>query len=395
MPAGPDTYSELAEAATRWVLAQVRHDDLGPWIPEALTPDAFDAPPAQYRDGMHSGIGGLGHLLAEVRRHRPWSGDEAALAGAVAERLRARTEQLDDVTWFDGLVSDIGVLAALGEPGVEECVARLLDVTGRGWPDCNDATLGKAGVLIGALDALDAGVETARPLAEHGVDRLLAEAEETTAGLDWLFMPRHLVGEVVQMPNYSHGLAGIAAALARAGGTLGRDDAVAAARLGAEHLKTLGDSSDGGFVVPRRIPPKEGDEVVTWNWCHGPAGTLALVAALGEGTWVERCVRSLRTSGIPERRRPGFWDNDGLCCGTAGVGLAVLPHDPAFAATMADACVERAVRDGDAAYWRFVEHRNVEPLLPPGVGWMQGAAGIAAFLFRVARGEELGRGVSP
>ena len=43
------------------------------------------------------------------------------------------------------------------------------------------------------------------------------------------------------------------------------------------------------------------------------------------------------------------------------------------------------MHEGPHAYWRFVEHRAAEPLLPPGVGWMQGAAGIAAFLFRVSR----------
>ena len=52
---------------------------------------------------------------------------------------------------------------------------------------------------------------------------------------------------------------------------------------------------------------------------------------------------------------------------------------------LADALVERAIRSGPHAYWRFVEHTAPEPLLPPGVGWMQGAAGISAFLFRTAR----------
>jgi hypothetical protein len=47
--------------------------------------------------------------------------------------------------------------------------------------------------------------------------------------------------------------------------------------------------------------------------------------------------------------------------------------------------VERAVLDGPHAYWRFIEHRAAEPLLAPGVGWMQGAAGIAAFLCHAAR----------
>ena len=52
---------------------------------------------------------------------------------------------------------------------------------------------------------------------------------------------------------------------------------------------------------------------------------------------------------------------------------------------MADALVERAIRDDAGARWRFVEHRIAQPLLPPGTSWMQGSAGIAAFLFRMAR----------
>jgi hypothetical protein len=44
--------------------------------------------------------------------------------------------------------------------------------------------------------------------------------------------------------------------------------------------------------------------------------------------------------------------------------------------------VVRALRDGGHACWRFIEHHAEDPLLPPGVGWMQGAAGIAGYLFR-------------
>ena len=57
----------------------------------------------------------------------------------------------------------------------------------------------------------------------------------------------------------------------------------------------------------------------------------------------------------------------------------------AAAGTMGDALVERAIRDEDGARWRFIEHRQDPPLLPPRTSWMQGAAGIAAFLLRLAR----------
>jgi hypothetical protein len=115
--------------------------------------------------------------------------------------------------------------------------------------------------------------------------------------------------------------------------------------------------------------------------------------------WERACLHSLKVSGIPERLYPGFWDNDGRCCGTAGVGDVVLnlwqrygdDEDLAFAVTLADAIVSRARHDDEYVYWRFVEHRNEDPLLPPGPGWMQGAAGISAYLFRLARVLEQGR----
>ncbi len=55
------------------------------------------------------------------------------------------------------------------------------------------------------------------------------------------------------------------------------------------------------------------------------------------------------------------------------------------ACTMAGALAARAIRDQAGARWRFTEHRQDPPLLPPGTSWMQGAAGIAAFLLRLAR----------
>jgi lantibiotic modifying enzyme len=218
------------------------------------------------------------------------------------------------------------------------------------------------------------------------------------------------------MPNLSHGLAGVATTLAIAGAELGRSDLIAAARSGAEHLVTLTVSDDQGFVVPRLVPIKEDSDLdpVTYNWCHGPAGTSLLFAALEHASvdqvagepplsWRRRCSHSVRFSGLPERLYPGFWDNDGRCCGTTGVADVLLDSwqstgdrvDLEFALRLADTLVDRAVHDGKYAYWQFIEHREEVPLLPPGVGWMQGAAGIAAYLFRTARVVHQGRAAAP
>ena len=65
MPPATERYSSVAEAAWRWVLDQVRWDD-GPWIPASVTvPETVNAP--WDRDGLHSGVGGLAYVLAEVR----------------------------------------------------------------------------------------------------------------------------------------------------------------------------------------------------------------------------------------------------------------------------------------------------------------------------------------
>lgn len=415
----PETYRSLAEVAWRWVLDQVRWDD-GPWIPGSVTVPAVTVAPWD-RDGMHSGVGGLAHVLAEVRLTRPWTVEERNLADALADRVLRVIPAQTDCSYFDGLVSTVGVLSALHVSGTETAIARLAALaTPDGWDQTaiglprflpgariHDLTLGTAGVLLAALWARRLGVADAGALAEHAAGVLMAEAEQLPTGINWRWVPPRFRTDPpgTQMPNLSHGLAGIATALALAGGELDRADLTAAARSGAEHLVTLGVPGEEGFVVPRCIPSDLSDEdEVTYNWCHGATGTSLLFLALdragvshvdGEAplSWQRRCLRSVRTSGLPARRHPGFWDNDGRCCGTAGVGDVFLDSwqrsgdddDLGFALHLADTLLGRAVREGSHAYWRFVEHRAAEPLLPPGVGWMQGAAGIAAFLFRISR----------
>ena len=421
MPHDASAYRDLAERSWAWAQTRVQSGDDGPWLPEQ--PD--ESEPGEYAYGMHSGVGGLAHLLAEIRLTRELTAHERALADGIAETLVRRIADQTEFDYFEGLVSTIGALTALGAPGADRAVGRLLDLaTPDGWqpsfldPDryvpegrCNDVTLGNAAVLVGALWALRYDVPGAAELADRAVGVVLAEKEELPTGLNWLFVPRRfMIQPRGEMPNWSHGLAGIAGSLAAAGAALDRPELMEAARLGAEHLLTIADTSDGGMRVGHVVPGHEDLDTYTYTWCHGPAGTSLLFAALARAgvdevgdratyDWERACLHSLKVSGIPERVYPGFWDNDGRCCGTAGVGDIVLnvwqrhgeDDDLAFATTLGDAIADRAITDGDHVYWRFVEHRNADPLLPPGPGWMQGAAGIAAYLFRLARVVEQGR----
>ncbi|MFG2193545.1 lanthionine synthetase LanC family protein [Streptomyces sp. NPDC048639] len=413
-----DAYGELGEAAWSWVLSQVREDE-GPWLPESVPEDGQAMAPAKDRDTLYAGIAGLAPVLAEIAQNRQLSDREQALAAGIVTRLSEEAEDRREASLYEGLAGDAMALKLLA-PGAESvALKRVAELaTGEGWktthefePDSdaplNDLVMGTSGVV---LTAVWAGGEFAERIAATGGEALLRAADRTEGGLDWGMAP----GSESRMPNYSHGTAGVAAALAVAGAALGREDFVEAAVRGAQHLLFVGSLESNGFIVPHTIPPSKREvEPVTYTWCHGPAGTSHLFAALSHagvakvagqevGELRHRCLTSILTSGVPERLRPGFWDNDGRCCGTAGVGDVLL--DAAqdceegpwaerlvqAARRMGDALVERTIQDEAGARWRFLEHRKEAPLLPPGTSWMQGAAGIAAFLLRLSRFVETG-----
>jgi lantibiotic modifying enzyme len=418
-----DTYRSTGEAAWSWVLSHVQDKD-GPWLP-VVVPDGEPASePGADRDCLYDGIAGLAPVLAEIALARGWSEAERSLAEGIVARLSAVAPERVEPSLYDGLGADVTALKLLA-PGREQiALRRLADLaTPDGWkttlddipPESDapitDLVLGTAGVVLATIWA---GGEHARDLAASGGEAMLRVAEPAEAGLDWRMRP----GYPSSMPNYSHGTAGVGAALAIAGQALGRDDFVAAAVQGATHLLAVGSLEDNGFIVPHTIPNSARDvDPVTYTWCHGPTGTSHLFTALAHagveevgGIDVarlrERCLNSVLASGVPRRLRPGFWDNDGRCCGTAGVGDVLLDaaQDSTDAAgadrllraavVMGDALLERAIRDDAGARWRFVEHRQDPPLLPPGTSWMQGAAGIAAFLLRLARVTDEGLGAA-
>jgi Lanthionine synthetase C-like protein len=404
-------YRELGEAAWAWTAGQVR-DDEGPWLPEAG--DGRAAAPGADRDSVYAGIGGLAPVLAEIGQYRALTGAEETLAAGIVTRLRATVPTRAEPSLYDGLGGDVTALRILAPGSEQAALARLAELmTPRGWnttleiepgsaAPVTDLILGTAGVVLAAVWA---GGGHAHGIAATGGQALLAAADETGDGLDWGMVP----GAPSRAPNYSHGTAGVATALAIAGAALGRADFVTAARQGAQHLLAVGWLNEDGFIVPHTLPYSTRDvDPVTYNLCHGPAGTSQLFAALAVAGvdevaglpvgWLrQRCLDAILASGVPARLRSGFWDNDGRCCGTAGVGDILLDAaqdcgDQARAGrlmqsaqTMADALAERAVRDRAGARWRFTEHRQDPPLLPPGTSWMQGAAGIAAFLLRLAR----------
>jgi hypothetical protein len=64
-----EAYRELGEAAWLWVLSQVREDE-GPWLPAPVSEDGGQMAPAEDRDSLYAGVGGLAPVLAEIAQYR-------------------------------------------------------------------------------------------------------------------------------------------------------------------------------------------------------------------------------------------------------------------------------------------------------------------------------------
>jgi hypothetical protein len=107
---------------------------------------------------------------------------------------------------------------------------------------------------------------------------------------------------------------------------------------------------------------------------------------------VQKSAQALRASGIPEARTPGFWNNVGQCCGSAGVADFFLAlwretndaRDLAFARRTIDDMLGRATPEAGGLKWVQAEHRSQPNLLIAQTGYMQGAAGVGSALVHFA-----------
>src|SRR6266700_2744974 len=368
-PGPPGRLVAVARDALRWVTdAAVATGDGVSW-PETR------AAGEPLTDDLYAGTAGVLVALAQARLAGLTEFDNHARAAAVRLRGLAR--------------GDLAARQAARDTA--EGLARIAAV--RPVSEWRDLLCGEAGVLA-ALIAF--GGTSAMPGASRIADRLAAEAEWIDGLPDWHALP----GDRSFLPNFSHGLAGIAYALSAASTPLGRPELLALANLAGRRLVRLGSRPDGTLAVPHSIPLVDPQAPVSFGWCHGPTGTLRLFQLLdaeqpgyGWAGWADAGRLAVRRSGLPARRYPGFWDNIGLCCGTAGVGEMALDHyqDSAdrqwltWAATLADDVLDRRVADESGVRWSHAEHRVSPPELEPAVGWMQDAAGIAGWLLRLAR----------
>lgn len=134
------------------------------------------------------------------------------------------------------------------------------------------------------------------------------------------------------------------------------------------------------------------------GWCNGPSGDAQVFRLLaritGDTAWTalgDRCWSTVRKSGLPGRIRPGFWDNNARCCGTAGVLALACDRiiergdDFGFADGLVNDLDTHATVDDAGVRWSNHEHRATPSELEPRTGWAMGSAGIVRELLRYAR----------
>jgi lantibiotic modifying enzyme len=371
---GQEAYLRDAEAGASHLMAAylqgpagaLRDGSVGHQEPAPADGSSFADP------GLYTGMAGAAYTLGEVYAA---GGDGRFREGALTlvDRIVASARAVDSgLLWFADGPDQASYDVISGSSGI-------------------GLTLLYAHDRMGHRHALDAAARVGSVLQTKG--------RPTPTGLKWPMSeayPR-------LMPNFSHGTAGVVYFLARLSEATGRADFLDQAVDGAGYLEAASMCGRDGCLLFHHEP--EGEDLFYLSWCHGPVGTARafhqLAAVTGEEDfteWLRRGGKAIRDLGVPENRTPGYWNNVSQCCGDAGVGdffLSLHALDPdaghdRFAWRVAEYLVAQGTEDSLGSRWIQAEHRTRPDYVMAQTGWMQGAAGVGAFLLHLD-GLEKGR----
>lgn len=392
-------YLEAALDAARWISASAVETESGstwPGVPgeqQSVNTTLYSGTPgvvlffleAYYATGEASFLGqaraGADYLLATLEKEQG-TGLYAGAAG-VGLALLETSKAVDDPKYRRGLED---ILKLLGDRALPQD-------RGIEWSSTTDIISGTAGT---GLFLLHAGRELDRSdcvdlAAEAGL-RLVDLARPAEEGLKWAMDPAY----PRLMPNFSHGTAGVAFFLASLYESTKNREFLDTATAGARYLQAVARTDDGTCLIFHHEP--EGEDLFYLGWCHGPVGTGRLFYRLYKITgsdvwleWAEKGGRALLQSGIPEKQTPGFWNNVGVCCGSAGVADYALSlfrvtgkaEYLEFARRLTTQILSRSTNESGGLKWIQAEHRSRPEFLQAQTGLMQGAAGIGIWLLRL------------
>ncbi|MEU7887091.1 lanthionine synthetase LanC family protein [Microbispora bryophytorum] len=407
-----ETPVTAAVTAARWVRSAAIDDDLGRrWRanpdPRGRSAGAGDVA------SLYAGAAGVVLFFLELAAA---TGHEAYLQDALAgaRRLAVTWPEQRDPTFYHGRAGLIFAMAETGwATGDEEIFGAARAAADRlvrdarplgdgiGWTG-DPAQRGDGGIVLALLHA--SGI-----LGVPAYEEVAIEAGERIAGL---VVPGHRFGgDAVPdlpvdavTPGFLSGTAGTAFLLARLYGVTRDERFLAAARRGADFVRTVSEVTDRCALVPHHIP--QGRRLHYLGFCSGSAGVARMFHELhrvtgdpGDLDWMERLAHGIMHSGVPGARPSGHWDVACLCCGTAGliecfVGLyAATGHEPYldFARTLAIDLIGRATAGDEAGFRWYQAYRRLRPgEVTADTGYMVGAAGIGTALLHLDATERTG-----
>ena len=398
-----DPYLDAANGAAHWIAASaIAEKDGIVWPSDPRHPKSVDT-------SLYAGTPGPILFFLEAYRY---TGDQAFLkmARAGADALLASITPQDGAGLYAG-VSGSGF--TLGEAYLVTKEKKYLDgalrtvewlkqsakKNGAGveWNDVTDIIAGSAGsglFLLWAEEHL--GASGVRELAVQAGDRLIELALRPADGKrKWMMSPEY----PAEMPNFSHGTAGVAYFLATLYRKTGETRFLDAAVEGARYLTSIA-SVDGEVCLIHHDDRPDGKKMFYLGWCHGPAGTARFFYRLYQVTkdrqwleWMTKLARSLTKSQYAGKAvTPGEWNNVSVCCGLTGqaefyLNMYELTKEKQYldlARTTTDALLAKATRDRDGVRWVQAEHRVKPDLLVAQTGLMQGASGIGLWLLHLS-----------
>lgn len=271
--------------------------------------------------------------------------------------------------------------------------------TGNGieWNDVTDVIAGGSGTglfLLWAADQLKA--PGAREVAIEAGNHLIELGKPTSdGGTRWLMDPTF----PREMPNFSHGTAGVAYFLATLYQETRQRQFLEAALKGAHYLISIADKQ-GNICLIYHDDTFNGKSLYYLGWCHGPAGTARLFYRLYQDThdrqwldWTERSAQALIAEGAPEKVvTPGVWHNVSVCCGVTAEGAFFLDMYELtkkreylnLAKQASDRLLTLATDDESGARWVQVETRVQPDIALAQTAYMQGASGVGMWLLHLS-----------
>ena len=370
------------------------------WIAPQLLPGANRHEFRPLRMDLYSGLAGVAVFFAALDR-MTGAGRELALAALAPLRLYLRATEpgrmvrdgytLGAATGAGSFLASLAWCAELLDEPVlcREAVDFCVKIT-PAWicdDDVFDVMAGSAGAILGLLCLYRRSADPA-VLAKAVAcgDHLLKCAEPAGAGIGW-----PAPGGGRNLTGFSHGAAGIAAALDRLGAVAAAPRFGEFAERAVAYENSVFDKDHANWPDFRNGGADEpGDRHFMLSWCHGAPG-IGLGRAISVGAHDKRACREDLEVALRTTEQHGIGDRDGLCCGALG---------------RADLFAVKAVKDRDRAAEARARHwagqvlhrkrrsggyrltgRGGQEFFDP--SFFQGLSGIGYQLLRIADPQQL------